>query len=287
METNILKSIINIKNFDKYNLEEIYPPESEMSSLNRINSVGVGLEYFIKDSFSNSFEELDKIAIHSNILSWLGNTNNPPDMMIKNGDAVEVKKMESKSSIALNSSHPKFKLRNNDIRVSDACKNCEEWNEKDIVYAVGIVKNKVLNNLFFVYGDLYCAEEEVYNRIFKIISQAIVRSDLELSPTKELGRINRVDPLGITYLRIRGMWGIEHPLDVYNYILKDYAESNDESNLFNLNALMKEDKYLSFPEKDRFTLENDKDINVEKVKVKDPNNPAKLINSILINYCKK
>jgi len=31
-------------------------------------------------------------------------------------------------------------------------------------------------------------------------------ADIEFSQTKELGRVNRVDPLGITNLRIQGMW---------------------------------------------------------------------------------
>ena len=32
---------------------------------------------------------------------------------------------------------------------------------------------------------------------------------LYFAETKELGRVNQVDPLGITNLRIRGMWQIE------------------------------------------------------------------------------
>ena len=50
--------------------------------------------------------------------------------------------------------------------------------------------------------------------------------DVEFSETNELGRVNKVDPLGITYLRIRGMWGIENPIKVFNYVAP--AEQNSE-----------------------------------------------------------
>lgn len=40
---------------------------------------------------------------------------------------------------------------------------------------------------------------------------------LEFAKTKEIGRLNKVDPVGITYLRIRGMWGIKNPVDIRKY----------------------------------------------------------------------
>ncbi|KZX16973.1 NgoPII restriction endonuclease [Methanobrevibacter filiformis] len=73
------------------------------------------------------------------------------------------------------------------------------------------------------------------------------------------------------------MWGIEHPLDVYSYLFKE--ESDKE---FSIYGLMRKGKYDSFSDEDRKIIENDKDISIEEVKVKDPNNPAKLIESILI-----
>ncbi|MEM9926994.1 MAG: NgoPII family restriction endonuclease, partial [Cyanobacteria bacterium P01_D01_bin.50] len=73
---------------------------------NRINSVGDALECFIKDIFSEALNE-NNLAFrnqkHSEAFSYIGNQNNPPDLILKNGDAIEVKKIESlKSSIALN-----------------------------------------------------------------------------------------------------------------------------------------------------------------------------------------
>ena len=41
-------------------------------------------------------------------------------------------------------------------------------------------------------------------------------SGLEAGETDELGRINKVDPLGITSLRVRGMWQIKNPSKVFS-----------------------------------------------------------------------
>jgi hypothetical protein len=281
METNILKAILNIKNFKNKNLKEIYSSNTNITNNNRINSEGLRLEFFIKDSFANSFDVSNKEFKHSEIFSWLGNKNNPPDTIIKNGDAIEVKKIENRpNTIALNSSYPKSKIRADDSRITKECKEIiQTEGEKDIIYAIGIVKKSFITNLFFVYGDVYAAEHHVHEKISEIIRDSVIDSDLELSKTNELARINRIDPLGITYLRVRGMWGIEHPVNVFKYILPEFDE-----NKFSLISLMKQEKYESFPEKDRINLETDKKIIIKKLKVKDPNNPAKLINSVLIIY---
>lgn len=77
---------------------------------NRINNVGDALERYVQDLFIDGFglNENDrniKIAEH---FSYLGNSSNPPDMMLKGGDAIEVKKIESKNSdLALNLAIPK------------------------------------------------------------------------------------------------------------------------------------------------------------------------------------
>ena len=52
-------------------------------------------------------EALEK---YSEVFSYLGNTSNPPDMIIKDGDAIEVKKIEGFNTLMLNSSYPKQKL---------------------------------------------------------------------------------------------------------------------------------------------------------------------------------
>jgi len=73
---------------------------------------------------------------HSEYLSYLGNQNNPPDFIIKKGDAVEVKKIGGLvGSIALNSSYPKSKLHSDDVRILQSCRECDggNWSKKDII----------------------------------------------------------------------------------------------------------------------------------------------------------
>ena len=105
MHTNLLIAIKNIVN------NPISNPTSHSASLNRINNTGETLELYIKDIFCNSLritEQNKKTEIFSNYFSYIGNQNNPPDLIIKNGDAIEIKKIEnSHSGIALNSSYPK------------------------------------------------------------------------------------------------------------------------------------------------------------------------------------
>ncbi len=179
----------------------------------------------------------------------MGNQNNPPDIIVKNGDAIEVKKIESLlSAIALNSSYPKNKLYADDSRITNNCKNCEinDWNRKDIIYSIGIAPKGTnqLKAIWFVYGDCYAANNEIYKRIADKISIGISEiSDVELAKTNELAGVKKVDPLGITNLRVRGMWHIQNPIKVF----KDFTTIN-KMHEFTVNAILLEEKYLSFPE---------------------------------------
>lgn len=281
METNLLVAIKNLVENPVTHLVAQY------RSSNRANNMGDALEYYIKDLFCNSLDEQNfekKNEIYSQYFSYLGNQNNPPDIIIKHGDAVEVKKIEGlRSGIALNSSYPKDKLYYDSPMITNACKSCENWREKDLVYVIGVSTDSVLKSLWFVYGDCYAADKEIYERIRGKISKGVTELEgVEFSNTKELGRVNRVDPLGITYLRIRGMWGIENPVRVFDYI------PCEQSPELSVNALMLADKYNSFPEQDRKALENMKNsgLEIKDVKIKSPNNPAKLLEAKLIGFKK-
>ena len=278
---NIINAIINIvKNpileLKKYSI-----------SHNRVNNMGDALEEYIKDIFSGTLFENDKnkrIEIISKVFSYLGNTNNPPDSILRGGDAIEVKKIENKSSsLALNSSYPKAKLYSNSSMITDACRNCEKWEEKDIIYAIGTCsKENKLTSLIFIYGEDYAAENKIYENVKTKIKLGIETiGGLDFSETNEIGRVNRVDPLGITYFRIRGMWGIENPIKVFDYIYK-----SDNTKQFNFMALINEDKYNSFLNKGELEdLEKKiKDLEIKNVKIKNPNNPAQLRSAKLITF---
>ena len=283
MDNNLLKTISNIVAFGNNDLKSY-----ASTYLNRINAVGEQLEFFIKDAIAISFElqHTKKQDAYSKVFSYLGNQNNPPDMIIKNSDAFEIKKIESLfASLALNSSPPKDKLRAEDIRITDACRNCENlaWKEKDLFYVIGNAKGGIVKSLFFIQGTCYAADHKIYDKVHEPIKEEVDRIldslNLEKGETVELGKVRKVDPLGITELRIRGMWSIENPLSVFEKFCPIEKE-----NKFNLFALMRKEKYLSFPKEDINEIESNKKILIKDVKIRDPNNPAKLVEAKLITF---
>jgi len=276
--SNVLQAILNIEKSASTQLS------LSSNTANRMNSIGEGLEIYIKNAFAGTIDEANlelrdtKIA---EVFSYLGNANNIPDAMLKGGDAIEVKKVQSfNSGIALNSSYPKDKLYADDHRVSSACRESEDWTSKDIIYAIGIVPEKGnLKHLWLIYGDCYAANREVYTRIGSTIKEGVETIvDVEFSETKELGRVNAVDPLGITYLRIRGMWHIDNPINVYTNI---YEVNKDLS--FSLACVLQKTKFDSFPNNDKKETENNENIKVREVKIRNPNNPAQLVDAVLIS----
>ena len=115
-----------------------------------------------------------------------------------------------------------------------------------------------------------------------IVSGIEQTAGVEFSATKELGRVNKVDPLGITSLRIRGMWQIEHPEKVYRYLMPEETNNCD----FRLVTLMRKSKYQSFPIEDRTKLESIENYNLQNrlVKIKSPDNPIKRVAARLITF---
>ena len=161
--TNILEAICNIVENNNYNILSVY------QGRNRINSIGYALERFIKDAFANSLKEdieATRLEKYEEIFSWLGNQNNPPDIMIKGGDAIEVKKTQGqKSNLALNSSYPKSNIRSDSTMIIKECRTCEDWIEKDIIYCIGHTDDKLLKSLWMVYGNIYAASHKTYQII--------------------------------------------------------------------------------------------------------------------------
>ena len=113
MKSNILKAMNNMTIYGSNELLRFYVGN------NRANNMGDALEIFVKDIFCNSFSFTDEEALekYSETFSYLGNASNPPDIIIRGGDAIEVKKIEGFSSLALNSSYPKQKLYNNSTMI--------------------------------------------------------------------------------------------------------------------------------------------------------------------------
>lgn len=166
--------------------------------------------------------------------------------------------------------------------ITEACRNCEKWSEKDIIYAVGVVNGSMLNSLCMVYGIDYAADNSTYEKIKEIIVNGVNDiPDVEFAPTNEIAKVKKVDPLGITDLRVRGMWSIENPFKVFNYIYE-----RDFSKKFNFMCVIRETKYSSFENKSLIEkcVGNIKGFNITDVKIKNPNNPAYLEKAKLITF---
>lgn len=182
---------------------------------NRANQMGDAFEDYVKNAFANCLGQSAREIKHARYqtFSYLGNSNNPPDAVLIGGDAIEIKKLESlgTSQLQFYSSYPKNKLYSDDPQISNQCRTCEEWAEKDMLYVVGQVKNQKLQNLFFIYGDLYCDSHEVYESAENAIKGGHSLEGVEVSKTNEFGRVNKIDHLEISDLRVRGiMWSIKN-----------------------------------------------------------------------------
>lgn len=279
---NVLTAIVNIiNNADNHIQRQIQPGN------NRANDAGDMLEAFIQDSFANSYgkegRELNRLL--GETFSYLGNNTNPPDMILKGSDAIEVKKIQSfsTSELQLNSSYPKDKIYSDSTLISKYAKECEEggWTEKNMLYVVGIVPKDTIKRLWFVYGDCFCADRSVYENVKKRIVEGINNiAGIELVETKELGNVRKIDPLSYTILRIRGMWLLKSP----NKAFEKYVEYDNNKDL-QIFALIKKDKYDQFPDGDRTELE--RLASIEDLELPNPNNKASFIQCKLISYTKE
>ncbi len=122
----------------------------------------------------------------------------------------------------------------------------------------------------------------ICQRIKDTISTGITTiPNVEFTQTNELGKVKKVDPLGITDLRIRGMWHIENPTKIFNYLYR-----YDETKSFQLICLMKNEKYESLPLADRQIIENlnNPNVSVNNVRIKNPNNPVQLMDGKMLVF---
>ena len=279
---NTISAIINLVTDPQLELGNYY------NSRHRANAEGDSLEEYVKDLYAGTLRETDeqkRLEEIERVFSYLGNDSNPPDAMLRGGDAIEVKKLETaQGAIQLNSSYPKCKLYSSSNMITEACRNAEngKWKEKDLLYIVGSVKNKHLKSMFMVFGIDYAASEDIYLRIKNTIKDGVgVIPGVQFAETNELGRVNKVDPLGITSLRIRGIWILQNPWVTFNNLT---TQNTDKK--FEFCAVINSDKYNSF--KEHSQLENltqtVSGLGITDVKIKCPDNPANLIKAKMIRF---
>jgi hypothetical protein len=203
---------------------------------------GKPFEIFAKNVFAGS---LGTLPSHfedawNKTFSWQGSENAPPDLMLRKGDAVEVKVSSGTGQIQLNSSSPKRTLKANDPLIETGCRDCETWVEKNLVYFIGKVKTEYVEALWLIDGYCIAGEETTYKTPIDALSNAII--GLGGVESNEIGRLNKVDPLGVTSLRIRAMWQLEHPAVVFRDQFKAPLDGS-----FVLNVLVAAEKWDACP----------------------------------------
>ena len=239
-----------------------------------INSAGSAFELYVKDLLTGSMydNEQERQESYSREFSWLGNQNFPPDAIAKGGDAFEVKKHEKPaSSIALNSSQPRDRLSVHDSKLTSGSLEAFGGREElDLFYIVGTVPGSTVKSIYFVQGTCYAARNEIYESILSRLSGAIRDSGLDFSNTRELGRVNRADPLGRASLRVRGMWQITDPSKAFSNIAP--PRPGKEFTAYAIMEARKLDSMGGVPD----------GVASQEVELPDPNNPAKSMDAIVM-----
>lgn len=290
MVVNILDAIKNLVLSKQNILQEVN------TSSNRANAMGDTLEKYVQDIFANSVNcsnENEREEKINDVLSYTGNSTNPPDALIRNGAAIETKKIQSRTSqLQLNSSFPGAKLYYDNPRLKKEVRDFKklrenEWTERDIIYAVGYIskKNKknYLKELALIDAEAYCANKSVYLNLFNKIKAGINNiPNTVFSDTKELGRINQIDPLKRSDLRVRGMWLLKNPFETFADI---YPKPNKDT-AFSLVSIITKHKFDSFPNHNEFFnfANSINGLEIKDVEVQDPNDATKKISCKLITY---
>jgi len=231
-----------------------------------LGAQGKPFEIFAKNMFAECLGALSSHvdAAWERTFSWRGSANHPPDFMIRGGDAVEVKIQDGVGQIQLNSSPPKRTLKVTDPRIQDGCRTCEDWSEKDFLYFIGKANEEFVEALWLIDGTCIADNANTYDMIFDKL--AVTVTDLGGEPGNEIGRLNNVDPLRATSLRIRAMWLLEHPARVFQSVLLP-----PEHGAFVLNVLVSADKWDSYSNEEvaAVTALSGSGLNVQRIEIPD------------------
>ena len=272
----IIKTIINYINRDK--------KIGEFSTYNNtVQNVGVGFEEFVKGLFldSTSYTASEKNKKYAEIFSWQGAANTPPDLILKNSYAIEIKKKTSKKvNIPLNSSYPKNLLSSDDVKISRECSEIEGGNwTKDFFYYIGESNNGDVKSIFIMDGKCYAGNSNIYSRIFDAIKDGVSNiEDIVFEKTKEIGKVKNIDPYKITDLRVRGMWNIKSPASY----LPEYITNFDDK--YKIYCLLEKEKYDLVSVDLLSQLKGINGVSIECIKLPDPSNLSNLKDVVSIGY---
>ncbi|NNU76555.1 NgoPII family restriction endonuclease [Clostridium estertheticum] len=287
MESNIVKALINISNYnERPNLSKYSAIKKAAQDSNSAKAMGSELESYSKDIFTDAYnidDPEEKVNKYKQSLSYLGGSKNPPDFIIKEGAAVEVKKVESTNEIQLNSSSPTKTLKYDSDKITKSCKKCEKWTEKDMIYIIANQKKntKIVESIWIIDAKCYVASKDVYLNVFNYIKDAIIKLDkIETVQSKEFARVVNIDSLNSTKLRIRPMWTLAHPNTMFNHFIK-----KDDIKKFRVYSLILKSTFDLYPESDLNELETlieNKKVTRFDTHVKDPDDKTKELDVILL-----
>lgn len=279
--TNVLIALYNTL---ERNSSVLYPI---FRSNGPVNAAGDSLEYFIKDMFcsraSQYQSEEEKYLIYDDYLSWLGNSSNFPDFIIKNGPGVEPKKINNKNygTLALNSSYPKDYIYPESQNLPSIINESVPWERKDVIYVAGnldTTNNKLLT-LWFVYGNTMIADRSVYEDLIFEIRGAIQETNATLVNSKELARAKGIDPLKNSNLRVRGMYELLHPQIVFQNYINLIDIPNSATRIFLV--ILKTDYDIIVNKPDFSTFYDSGQLISNLVNIPDPNNPSSTLEAII------
>lgn len=246
-----------------------------------LGAQGKPFEIFAKNMFAQSLGAVNAHvdAAWQKTFSWRGSANHPPDFMIRGGDAVEVKTHKGIGQIQLNSSPPKRTLKANDPRIEKGCKDCEIWTEKDFLYFIGKANSEYVEALWLIDGRCIADVSSTYDNVFDQIAISI--TNLGGNDGNELGRLNAIDPLKATSLRVRAMWLLEHPAKLFEAFLVP-----PEEDTFVLNVLISEDKWHSFSKEEIEQLNELKSlgVKVEEISIPDSSHKHQSANAVRVTW---
>lgn len=297
--SNIINAIINIINH-----RQAFNGAIIAGNANIMNARGVTLEHFVRDAFAGTFGNPGGNQRWANTcFSYLGGGNTPPDMILMGSDAIEVKKENNVGQLQLNSSFPMDKLYRNNPKLSNAASNCDggNWISKDILYVIGTDPHTQIgpDKLWMIYGDCLSASPQVFQAIENDITNAVQAiPNYNWTPTNELAKAVNVDPLGMVDLRVRAMWLLQHPNDLFQSCIGTCIQQNggnyanpqiftyNKNAPFQMYVLMALSKFNSLPQVDIQNILNKKSNNllIEDVTISNPNNPAVSLACKLICY---
>lgn len=264
----------------------VFDVEESKTSNNRAIQMGESFEAYVKKLLSGSIRiEAKESEIHQKkVFSFGGSKSKVPDLMYLNGPAIEIKKLENtRSDLQLNSSIPKDLLYRDDPKIAQKCLSVEgedPWTSRDMYYVVGFVpkKTKILKELWIVDGKCYAAQAEIYNSILDDVKEAVENcGDYEFADTREVARINDVDPLKRSKLRVRGMWLITHPRLVFEEFLQTKIPKT-----FRLVCILKGEKYERMVEQCAFKKPDE--LIASYKDLPDPNNSMRTHPSVILEY---